>query len=367
MTCPHCGADVPSGLRFCQRCRKRVAGDPVATPALSPSGAPGTSRPPTRPTPFAFERPMAVTILAVLNLLGGTLVLLGGVAMAFMLFAAGTPSAPAENRALVAVLFAVYAIIGALQIATGVGLLKLQPWGRTLQIIGATLGLLGIPCGTIISIVILVYMLKPEVRTLFSGVSPRRLPPEEVARVEALSQGSAVAVVIGVVVVGFVAVAMIGIVAAIAIPSLLRARVAANEAATIGDLRTVVSAQAAYSSANSGFPDRLECLAAPARCIPGYPAGSPAFLDSPLLSSPRHGYRFRLVAGPQVQDEIRQRGQVSPSSLQGWAYLAVPVQAGQTGVRAFCAEMSGVICMSPSGALSETTDGSCPRDCTPLR
>jgi type IV pilus assembly protein PilA len=367
MTCPHCGAEVPSGLRFCQRCRKRIAGDPVAASAPSPAGASGMSRPLARPAPAAFQRPMTVTILAVLNLLAGTFVLLGGAAMAFVLFAAGTPAAPAENRAVVAVLLAAYAIIGSLQIATGVGLLRLQPWGRTLQIIGATLGLLGIPCGTIISIVILIYMLKPEVRTLFSGVSPRRLPPEEVARVEALSQGSAVAVVIGVVVVGIMAVAMIGIVAAIAIPSLLRARVSANEAATIGDLRTVVSAQAAYSSANNGFPDRLECLAAPTTCIPGYSAGSPVFLDPALLASPRHGYRFQFVPGPQVQDEIRQQGQVSPSSLQGWACLAVPVQPGQTGVRAFCAEMSGVICMSPSGALSEVTDGTCPRDCTPLQ
>ena len=39
-----------------------------------------------------------------------------------------------------------------------------------------------------------------------------------------------------------IVVAIIGIIAAIAIPSLLRARVSANEAATIGDIRTVISA-----------------------------------------------------------------------------------------------------------------------------
>ncbi|HXY38472.1 MAG TPA: prepilin-type N-terminal cleavage/methylation domain-containing protein, partial [Vicinamibacteria bacterium] len=46
-----------------------------------------------------------------------------------------------------------------------------------------------------------------------------------------------------------IVVAIIGIIAAIAIPSLLRARISANEAATIGDTRTVISAQAAYQSA----------------------------------------------------------------------------------------------------------------------
>ena len=57
-----------------------------------------------------------------------------------------------------------------------------------------------------------------------------------------------------------IVVAIIGIIAAIAIPSLLRARVSANESATIGDIRTVISAQAAYQSANGGWYDRLAQL-----------------------------------------------------------------------------------------------------------
>ena len=52
-----------------------------------------------------------------------------------------------------------------------------------------------------------------------------------------------------------IVVAIIGIIAAIAIPSLLRARVSANESATIGDIRTVISSQAAYQSANGGWYD----------------------------------------------------------------------------------------------------------------
>src|SRR4051812_438013 len=47
-----------------------------------------------------------------------------------------------------------------------------------------------------------------------------------------------------------IVVAIIGIIAAIAIPSLLRARVSANEAGAIGDTRTIVSGEAAYQSAN---------------------------------------------------------------------------------------------------------------------
>ena len=59
-----------------------------------------------------------------------------------------------------------------------------------------------------------------------------------------------------------IVVAIIGIIAAIAIPSLLRARVSANESATIGDIRTVISAQAAYQSANGGWYARTFCASA---------------------------------------------------------------------------------------------------------
>jgi prepilin-type N-terminal cleavage/methylation domain-containing protein len=58
-----------------------------------------------------------------------------------------------------------------------------------------------------------------------------------------------------------IVVAIIGIIAAIAIPSLLRARVSANESATIGDIRTVISAQAAFQSANGGwYTGAITCL-----------------------------------------------------------------------------------------------------------
>src|SRR6185436_9995788 len=78
-----------------------------------------------------------------------------------------------------------------------------------------------------------------------------------------------------------IVIAIIGIIAAIAIPSLLRARVSANESGAIGDTRTVISGEAAYGSANSGFYGVISCLNIPsnAACIVGYPATAPTFLD----------------------------------------------------------------------------------------
>src|SRR5262249_1204808 len=92
-----------------------------------------------------------------------------------------------------------------------------------------------------------------------------------------------------------IVVAIIGIIAAIAIPSLLRARVSANESATIGDIRTAISSQAAYQSANGGYYANVpSCLNVPLNannCIPNYPSNAPTFLDSQIASlSAKSGY-----------------------------------------------------------------------------
>jgi type II secretory pathway pseudopilin PulG len=313
--------------------------------------------------PASFKRPMIVTILGVLNVVGGVFAL---AAAAFM--AIGGLSSMKEGGAVMAVFGAVYGVVGIVQTATGVGLLGLKPWARSLQIGLAVIGLLGIPCGTIIGILILVYMLKPEVKLLFSGASPQELAPEEREMVERLGQSSGAMVALVAVLVALVGIAVVGIIAAIAIPSLLRARVSANEAATVGDLRTMVSAQAAYASANAGFPDKLECLARPVDCIPGYPPAAPTFLDASLTASDvRHGYRFRFVPGAPAGAEVRSQGKASPSSLTGWTYVAEPVNVNQTGVRAFCAEPSGIICSDLDGHLGAVVAGTCPADCRPLR
>jgi type IV pilus assembly protein PilA len=362
MTCPHCGAHVTPGSRFCTRCRKRVA--PGTSGAGRPQAAPRRAPAPPRSGGYArtsavsrFTRPGVITLLGVLNILGGLVALGGAAAMIFVMLGTGRE---VEGQGLLAAIFALFALVGLVQLATGIGLLRLDPWARTLQIVLAGLMLVGIPCGTIIGILILVYMLKPEVKTLFSGVSPGQLPPEHVAQAERLSQGSGAMVAIVAVVVIIGGIIFAGIIAAIAIPSLLRARVSANESAAIGDLRTVVSAQAAYSTSNNGFPDQLECLAQPAQCIPAYPAGAPVFLDTSLLGAQRRGYQFRFVPGPQAPPEVVERGEVSPTSLGGWAYVAVPVQPGQTGVRSFCADMSGIVCFRPDGTPPDVSSGACP-------
>ena len=75
-----------------------------------------------------------------------------------------------------------------------------------------------------------------------------------------------------------VVVAIIGIIAAIAIPGLLQARMAGNETSAIGSLRAINSGQAAYASATGGggYAQKLSVLAK------GCTAGSQGFIGADL-------------------------------------------------------------------------------------
>jgi prepilin-type N-terminal cleavage/methylation domain-containing protein len=156
-----------------------------------------------------------------------------------------------------------------------------------------------------------------------------------------------------------IVVAIIGIIAAIAIPSLLRARVSANESATIGDTRTVISAESTYQSSNGGFYTSVfSCLVAPnvAGCIPSYPTNAPTFVDSQIASlQGKSGYNRSL---PSIGSTPAPLPAVSgATSVTGLVYEALPINVGQTGVRAFAGDMSGVICYNPAGATTSPTAG----------
>jgi hypothetical protein len=399
MQCPHCAAPVAEGVRFCPACRKRVvaptAGFDQAPPRpavpRAPAGDPAAAGHPAAPVPLpplpresapppleipppprqvssaaalAFggtlaevRRPTAVTALAVWNFLQGAVLLLGGLATAFAMFAG--PS----GQDLVAVLGVVYLGLGAAHVAAGVGLLGMRSWARTLQIVLASIGLLGIPCGTVISIFILVYMMKPGIKILFSGRTGE-LTPEETAEVASALQSSGVLWALVALVGMLVMVAIIGIIAAIAIPSLLRARVSANEAAAIGNLRSVVSAQAVVASANEGRYVTPECFRQPESCIAGWPAGTRLFTSDLVFDAPAQGYVLRFHPGPPA---VVVEGQPDAEAVHitSYAISAVPASV-QGGVRRFCADDSGIIYVMPEGAAL-TDAGRCPESSQPLR
>jgi hypothetical protein len=210
-------------------------------------------------------------------------------------------------------------------------------------------------------------------------------------------KSSAVPIVVILIVAIFGGIFVIGIIAAIAIPGLLRARMSGNEAAAIGTMRTMVSAQTAWSATHDGRYVQASCLSAPATCGD---AQASSFLTPEIASlQPRGGYDFGLVLRPGADDaaaddgtadgasaaategapgvsppgapsdaEVRKQleqfstpatgaepapatpmpqlgpaAPAVPADLGGFVYWASPSNPGVTGSRRFCVDETGVI------------------------
>jgi type IV pilus assembly protein PilA len=120
-----------------------------------------------------------------------------------------------------------------------------------------------------------------------------------------------------------IVVAIILIIASIAIPNLLRARMSANEASAVAAVRTINTAQISYNSAypTVGFANSLAQLGGTS-CAPPTSASS-CLIDTQLASGAKSGYSFTIsgVAG-------------TPAST--YQVIASPITPNQTGVRYFC-------------------------------
>jgi hypothetical protein len=230
-----------------------------------------------------------------------------------------------------------------------------QPRKKGFAVASLVLGILGLPT---VGLLLIGAMLGIVFGVI--GLVKARNAPDEYA-----GKGLAVAGIALSILSVTLAPVVLGIIAAIAIPSLLRARVSANEAAVIGDLRSVVVAQASYQSINGGHYDTLECLTQPSSCIPGY---SGKALLSPELAraEARNGYHRAFYPGPPPSTPVAAAA-VSPSSATGFAYVAIPLQPGKTGVRSFCVDASGDIRFQPDGSAPAIVAGACPEDWDTLR
>lgn len=141
-----------------------------------------------------------------------------------------------------------------------------------------------------------------------------------------------------------VVVAVIGIVGAITIPALLRAKITANETAVLGSMRAVNNAQAAYASAASagGYAPNLNAL------VQGCPGGNQGFLSPDVEGDPaqKSGYTVALGPGTLGNGPIDCNGQ---STSIGYYLTAVPITVRVTGHRAFASISPGVIYFDQNG------------------
>ena len=141
-----------------------------------------------------------------------------------------------------------------------------------------------------------------------------------------------------------IVVAIILIIAAIAIPNLMRARMSANESSAVGSVRSINTAEISYNAAysNLGFATTLSYLGGPsgAACTPTTSSG--CFIDAVLSSGTKSGYVFTLAIGSSAAV-----GGITPS----YSIIASPVTPNHTGVRYFCSFEDAVV-RSSTGAIT---------------
>ena len=149
-----------------------------------------------------------------------------------------------------------------------------------------------------------------------------------------------------------IVVAIILIIAAIAIPNLLRARIAANESSAVAALRTLNTAQISYNSAypTAGYATALANLTGTCSGTTVPDSIAACLIDSALASGTKSGYSFNL-------------GNTSGTPVSMYTVAADPVTLNTTGVRYFCSLPDAVIRVNNASLVG----ASCTATITPLQ
>jgi type IV pilus assembly protein PilA len=144
-----------------------------------------------------------------------------------------------------------------------------------------------------------------------------------------------------------IVVAIILIIAAIAIPNLLRARIAANESSAAASIRTLGTAQITYSNAYpaTGYSATIGALGPSAAACTTPSSTNACVIDYVLSQGTKSGYKFTSVGsgGP-------------PATL--FVSTAIPVSAS-TGVKGFCGSEDNVVRFTLTGSSGIADETAC--------
>lgn len=147
-----------------------------------------------------------------------------------------------------------------------------------------------------------------------------------------------------------IVVAIILIIAAIAIPNFLRAKIAANESSAVASLRTVTTAETTYASSwGSGYATTIDNLGGPNPCLVAT-AATGCIIDTLLSVAPyaKSGYTFTAVGNNAVN-----------GVNNGFEANATPNSVDVTGKRAFCSDQTGVLRANFTGIPIGIAPGTC--------
>ena len=139
----------------------------------------------------------------------------------------------------------------------------------------------------------------------------------------------------------FAIIPFILIIAAIAIPNLLRARIAANESSAVHLVSEINTAEITYRSAypDVGFTCTLSNLGGNKSSAAS--SDQAQLLEDRVTSGEVHGYRFEL------------RNCVNSEAAHKYQVVAYPVVSPQTGMRAFCSDETAMIRVDASGSADD--------------
>jgi prepilin-type N-terminal cleavage/methylation domain-containing protein len=150
-----------------------------------------------------------------------------------------------------------------------------------------------------------------------------------------------------------IVVAIILIIAAIAIPNLLRARIAANESSAVASVRTINTAEVTYQTAypTVGYAADLTTLGPGANTCPasGPVQAKACLIDNTLSSGTKSGYNYAALGSVGATGTLRVTYTVG----------SAPLTFNQTGVRQFCSIEDGVVRFNANtaGSTTATTAG----------
>jgi hypothetical protein len=262
MDCAKCGNELKDTATTCPNCGARA---PEVVPPR-PVTAPG----------LEVERPLAITILGILNGLAAACLVLATVLLLLTAVKKGGGFLAAA---------VVCAVLAALHVACSRGLFKLQGYGRRLQILFALPTLLAIPFGTIVSVMVISYLLKPGMVALFSGRATLTVQQGRAVQ-DAHRLGLAMLVTMAVMLV--LSIFITPVIAAIAIPNLLNAIQRGKQKRTMTDVRNLGIAVESYR-VDHGVAPRAEDLAALRSQL------QPTYADNfPMLDGWKGAYRYQV-------------------------------------------------------------------------
>ena len=148
-----------------------------------------------------------------------------------------------------------------------------------------------------------------------------------------------------------IVVAIILIIAAIAIPNLLRARIAANQSSAAASVRTINTAEVSYFTNNNVYAPTLGALgpATNAGCNGAIPTAANACLIDFSLSN--------AIAAPGKSGYMFNATQTNGGT--GYVAGAQPVTANQSGTASYCSGEDGVLHVVAAGGPPPATEAAC--------